>query len=150
MNAENLMLRAALAYAGMGFAVFPCASRGKAPLTVHGVKEAAKDPAVIRALWRAHPDANVAIATGAISGIVVLDIDPRHGGDDTLAALEAQYGKLPDTPTVLTGGGGIHFYFRHPGGVAPNSASRVGQGIDVRSDGGYVIAPRSVHESGNH
>jgi P4 family phage/plasmid primase-like protien len=150
MNAESLMRRAALAYAGMGFAVFPCASRGKVPLTAHGVKEAVKEPEAIRVLWRLHPDANVGIATGAISGVVVLDIDPRHGGDDTLAALEAQHGKLPETPTVLTGGGGVHFYLRHPGGVVPNSASKVGPGIDVRGDGGYVIAPSSVHESGNH
>ncbi len=143
------MLRAALAYAGMGFAVFPCASRGKAPLTAHGVKDATKDLEVIRALWGAHPGANVGIATGAISGIVVLDIDPRHGGDDTLETLQAQNGKLPETPTVLTGGGGLHFYFRHPGVVVPNNAGKVGQGIDVRGNGGYVIAPRSVHESGN-
>jgi hypothetical protein len=138
-----------MAYAQMGFAVFPCAPQGKAPLTAHGVKDATKDLEVIRALWSAHPGANVSIATGAISGIIVLDIDPRHGGDDTLAALQAQNGKLPETPTVLTGGGGLHFYFRHPGGVVPNSAGKIGQGIDVRCDGGYVVAPRSVHESGN-
>jgi Bifunctional DNA primase/polymerase, N-terminal/Protein of unknown function (DUF3631) len=149
MSAEDPMLRAALSYAGMGFAVFPCALRGKAPLTAHGVKDATKDPEVIRALWSGHPGANVGIATGAISGIAVVDIDPRHGGDDTLETLSAYYGKLPETATVLTGGGGLHFYFRHPGGVVPNSAGKVGQGIDVRCDGGYVIAPRSVHESGN-
>jgi len=143
------MLRAALAYAEMGFAVFPCISPGKAPLTEHGFKDATKDAEVIRALWLSHPGANVGIATGAISGIVVLDIDPRHAGDDTLEALEAHYGKLPETPTVLTGGGGVHSYFRHPGGIVSNSAGKVGQGIDVRGDGGYVIAPKSMHESGN-
>ena len=149
MNAEDLMLRAALAYAAMGFAVFPCASRGKAPLTAHGVKDATKDPEAIRALWSAHLGANVGIATGAISGIVVLDIDPRHGGDDTLEALQAQYKMLPETPLVLTGGGGLHYYFKHPGVAVPNSAGRVGAGIDMRGDGGYVIAPRSIHESGS-
>ena len=62
------MLRAALAYAAMGFAVFPCASKGKTPLTGRGFKDATKDHEVIRALWSAHPGANVGIATGAISG----------------------------------------------------------------------------------
>jgi hypothetical protein len=149
MSTEDLMLRAALAYAGMGFAIFPCASRGKVPLTARGVKDASKDPEVIRALWRAHPSANVGIATGAISGVVVLDIDPRHGGDDTLETLQARHNRLPETPLVLTGGGGLHYYFKHPGVAVSNSAGRVGPGIDIRGDGGYVIAPRSIHESGN-
>jgi hypothetical protein len=143
-------LRAALAYAErFGFAVFPCKPRGKTPLTEHGFKDASKDPAQIRKWWGRWPDANIGIATGAISGVVVLDIDPRHGGDDTLEALQARNGRLPETPTVLTGGGGLHSYFRHPGGVVPNSIGKIGQGIDVRADGGYVIAPQSIHESGN-
>lgn len=149
MSAGDDMLRAALTYSGrFGFAVFPCKPRGKTPLTEHGFKDASKDPAQIRKWWERWPDANIGVATGSISGIVVLDIDPRHGGDDTLGALQAQCGKLPETPSVLTGGGGLHFYFRHPGDNIPNSASQIGQGIDVRGDGGYVIAPKSVHESG--
>lgn len=143
------MLRAALRYASMGFSVFPCEPCGKEPLTRHGCKDATRGPDQIRKWWTRWPDANVAIATGAISGALVLDIDPRHGGDDSLAILEASFGKLPETPTVLTGGGGLHIYFRHPGTEIPNSAGRVGPGIDVRGDGGYVIAPPSVHESGN-
>ena len=150
MSEAVRMLRAALAYAErFRFAVFPCKPRGKTPLTEHGFKDASKDPAQIRKWWERWPDANIGIATGAISGIAVLDIDPRHCGDHTLEALEAQHGKLLATPTVLTGGGGLHFYFRHPGGGVPNSASKIGQGIDVRGDGGYVIAPQSIHESGN-
>ncbi len=141
---------AALAYAQRyRFRVFPCRVHAKTPLVEHGFKEATNEPARIRTWWTQWPDANVAIATGAVSGILVLDVDPRHGGDDTLEALQAQNAKLPQTPTVLTGGGGLHFYFRHPGGVVPNSAGKVAQGIDVRGDGGYVIAPRSIHESGN-
>jgi hypothetical protein len=143
------MLNAALSYAEMGFAVFPCIPRGKAPVTSHGFKDATKKRDEILALWRSYRGANVAIATGAISGIVVLDIDPRHGGDDAIGYLEGQYGELPRTPVVKTGGGGWHFYFRHPGGVISNSAGKVGRGIDVRGDGGYVIAPRSSHASGN-
>src|SRR5271156_3703645 len=107
MSETDPMLRAALAYAAhFGFAVFPCRPRGKTPLTDHGYKDASKDPAQIQKWWDRCPDANVAIATGAISRIVVLDIDPRHGGDDTLEALQTRYCRLPETPMVLTGGGG--------------------------------------------
>ena len=149
MSSVPNALRAALAYAEcFGFAVLPCQPRGKTPLTEHGYKDAMRDPAQIREWWERWPEANVGIATGVISGVVVLDIDPRHGGDGTIVTLPAQYGKLPETPTVLTGGRGIHLYLRHPGRVVPNSASQIGQGIDVRGDGGYVIAPKSVHESG--
>ncbi len=141
------MLRAALAYAER-YAVFPCKPHGKTPLTEHGFKSATRDPSQIREWWELWPEANIGIATGAISGIVVLDIDPRHGGDDTLATLEARYGKLLATPTALTGGGGRHKIFEHPGGHVPNSAGTIGAGIDLRGDGGYVIAPPSVHPSG--
>ncbi|MGO9605457.1 MAG: bifunctional DNA primase/polymerase [Candidatus Binataceae bacterium] len=150
MSAESKLLRAALTYAEhFGFMVFPCKPGGKTPLTEHGYKDARRDPSQIRKWWERWPEANIGIATGTISGIVVLDIDPRHGGDDTLEVLRAEHGKLPETPTVLTGGGGFHSYLRHPGGVVPNSVAKVGQGIDVRGDGGYVIAPESIHESGN-
>lgn len=150
MSRDGQMFRAALKYAEeLGFASFPCKPRGKTPLTKHGCKDAICDPVQIKESWERWPDANLGIATGAVSGIVVLDVDPRHGGDDTLETLQIEHGKLPDTPTVLTGGGGFHFYFRHPGGVVSNSASQVGQGIDVRGEGGYVIAPPSIHESGN-
>ena len=136
-------------YAELGFAVFHCEPRGKEPCTRHGCKDATRDLDQIRKWWTRWLDSNVAIATGASSRVLVLDIDPRHGGDDTLATLGASFGKLPETPTVLTGGGGLHIYFRHPGVEIPNSAGRVGPGIDVRGDGGYVIAPPSVHQSGN-
>ncbi len=150
MSPDDHMLRAALKYGKeLGFASFPCKPRGKTPLTKHGCKDATCDPVQIRRSWERWPDANLGIATGTISGIVVLDVDPRHGGDHTLEALQAKHGKLPETPTVLIGGGGFHFCFRHPGGIVSNSAGKVEAGIDVRGDGGYVIAPKSVHESGN-
>jgi hypothetical protein len=90
----------------------------------------------------------VGIATGAISGIVVLDIDPRHGGDDALDDLQGKHGKLPDTVEALTGGGGRHIIMRHPGGRVQNSAGALGRGLDIRGDGGYIIAPPSLHVSG--
>lgn len=91
---------------------------------------------------------NIGIATGAASRIVVLDIDPRHGGDETLTKLEQKHGELPPTWRFLTGGGGEHILFRHPGGYVPNSANWLGQGIDVRGDGGFIVAPPSQHVSG--
>ncbi len=147
--ADDVMLRAALVYATkFGFALFPCRMRGKDPLTKHGVKEASKDPATIRAWWKRWPKANIAIATGAASGIVVLDADEKVGGRETLATLEEENGRLPEAPTVLTGGGGLHVYFHDPSGVR-NSAGALGLGLDVRADGGYVIAPPSIHPNGS-
>lgn len=106
--------------------------------------------AEITAWWKRWPTANLALITGAISGLVVLDIDPRHGGDVTLQ----RFPKLPETVTVLTGGGGLHYYFKHPGQRIKNGANLFARapkeitGIDVRADGGYVIAPESLHSSG--
>jgi DNA-binding MarR family transcriptional regulator len=79
---------------------------------------------------------------------VALDIDPRHGGAESLAALEREHGALPATVTVNTGGGGQHIYFRHPGEPIKNSAMRLGAGLDVKADAGYVVAPPSLHASG--
>jgi hypothetical protein len=91
----------------------------------------------------------VAIRTGAVSGIVVLDIDPRHDGDQTIARVEAENGRLPPGRTIRTGSGGTHLYFRHPGTQVHNDAGRlIGAGVDIRGDGGYVIAPPSRHAAG--
>jgi Bifunctional DNA primase/polymerase, N-terminal len=118
---DNPRLAAALAYAARGWPVFPChgmrdeqctcgkpncAHPGKHPLTRHGCKDATTDPQQIEQWWTDHPDANVAIATGASSGLMVLDLDPRHGGQLTLDELEATYGGLPETVVSFTGGGG--------------------------------------------
>jgi len=129
--------------------VFPCRPRRKTPLTQHGCKDATKDRAQISTWWSRWPDANTGIATGAISGIVVLDIDPYHGGHQSLVTLAAKYGELPIAPTVLTGGNGLHDYFRAgPDSQIHNSAGVLGSGLDVRGEGGYVIAPPSWHPSG--
>lgn len=97
--------------------------------------------AQVRQWWTQWPNANVAIVTGAASGIVVVDIDPRHGGD--AKDLEV----TQDTVTCLTGGGGQHLYYRHPGGVVGNRSAMF-PGVDLRGDGGLVIAPPSNHELG--
>jgi hypothetical protein len=83
-----------------------------------------------------------------VSGLVVVDVDRRGGGDRTLTQLVKQHGPLPPTYAVHTGDG-VHLYFQHPGTPVPNDASRrLGPGIDIRGDGGYVLAPPSLHHSG--
>ena len=84
----NGLLRAALAYAVLGWAVFPCKPRGKEPLTRHGFKDATTDGVVIESWWRRWPDANIGVATGH-GTFCALDVDPRHGGDAALDELEA-------------------------------------------------------------
>lgn len=139
---------AALAYASHHqWHVFPC-FQDKTPRTPHGFKDATRDTAIITAWWERWPDASIGIATGEVSGIFVLDVDPAHGGADTLRALEATHQEIPNTPQVLTGGGGAHCYLAYPGFAVTNSAGKLGEGLDVRCDGGYVIAPPSSHPSG--
>jgi hypothetical protein len=140
------MLKAALGYAQMGFAVFPCAPRGKTPLVKRGFKAATRDEAQIHEWWTRWPDSNIGIATGTASGLLVVDIDSLDGAKH-LGELAEQFGKLPRTARVVTGKG-YHLYFCLPAscGRVPNSAEN---GLDIRGDGGYVIAPPSVHEGGS-
>lgn len=93
------------------------------------------------------PQCNVGIVTGEISGLVVLDIDPKHGGAASLTKLIQEHGPLPHTVEAHTGGGGRHLYFSHPGGVVRNKVG-LAPGIDLRGDGGCVVAPPSTHVSG--
>ena len=161
----NPTLDAALAYAHRGWPVIPihaidggrctcgdadCKSPGKHPRTAHGLNEATTGEAAIRRWWGRWADANVAMVTGARSVIFVVDVDPRHGGDDSLSDLEHQHGELPNTVESITGGGGRHIFFAHPGGGAriPNSSGKLGPGLDVRGDGGYVVVEPSLHASG--
>jgi hypothetical protein len=116
-------------------------------MTRHGLKDASTDAAVLRQRWYCAPDANVGIACSA--NCCVLDVDPRHGGDATLAELERQHGPLPGTWMAKTGGGGSHYFFRSATEVR-NSAAQLGAGLDIRGSGGYVVAPPSRHISGNY
>ena len=127
-------LSAALVLAERGIPAFPCLGT-KAPATPHGFKDASYDPAAVRNIWRHHPGRLVGVPTGGISGIDVLDIDPRHGGDKWL---EAVRDRLPATRTHATRSGGYHLLFRSRSGMGC-SVSRVAPGVDVRADGGYVI-----------
>lgn len=160
------MVDVALRYASAGLSVFPaytidegacschsvsCKSPGKHPiasLVPHGVLEATTDEMTVRQWWLLFPDANIGIATGDPSAIVVVDVDA--GGEDTLGHLEERHGELGATWLVNTGSGGMHLYYRMPSADVRNSAGAIGPGVDVRGNGGYVIAPPSLHVSGGH
>lgn len=141
------LLDTALGYAARGWLVFPCQPRGKQPATAHGLHDATTDPDQITAWWTRTPDANIAIATGTRSGLYVIDIDGPDG-EATLELLEEMHGALPVTVMAITGGDGWHHLYAHPGGELRNTAGKLGPGIDTRGDGGYIIAPPSIHESG--
>ena len=138
------LLKAALIYAAAGLAVFPLNPRTKKPATKRGFCDATTNPETIRRFWRV-TDRNIGIATGAMSGIWILDIDP--GGEDHLGRLEAEHGKLPPTRNVITGSGGRHLWFKYTEPMQC-SAGRVAPQIDVRGDLGYCVAPPSIHENG--
>lgn len=137
------MLNAALGLASRGFHVHPLHPRTKQPATRHGLHDATVDEATIRAWWGQDPNRNIGVATGEASGIVVIDVDSREG----LAELHREGLELPPTLTAATGreGGGQHLYYQRPEGGLRNSASKLASGIDVRGDGGYVVAPPSIH-----
>lgn len=162
----NPFLEATLAYAQRGWRVFPlhgivngactcgrsdCSSAGKHPLVRRGLYEATTESDQIVSWWRRWRSANVGIATGAESGIAVIDIDLPSALEslDRLGAVE-----LPATLTGLTGGGGLHLIYRCTDDTLGNSAGRLpgvdGElpGIDLRGNGGYIVGPPSVHRSG--
>lgn len=153
----------ALEHARAGRAVFPCwwpladgqcacgqADCGNAgkhplgPLVPHGVKEATTDHATIRRWWGRFPHANIGWAIPA--GMFVLDMGPRHGGDDSLFELERQYGRLPTTPEAISGGGGRHLLFATAG--LPVGNTTIAPGLDSKSAGGAIIVAGSSHASG--
>ncbi len=167
---QSVCLEAAIAYARRGYPVFAlhsirdghctcgaadCGSPGKHPLgglVPHGLLGASTDEEAIRSWWAERPEANVGICAGEGSGTVVIDVDVKAGGEETLRALEASHGPLPDTLTARTGSGGRHVFFQHPGWKVRNSVGQagLGRGLDVRGDGGYVVAPPSRHIRGTY
>jgi len=160
---SSASLRSALRYAERGWPVFPlfsrvgnsctckegaaCTSPGKHPigtLVPHGFKSATTDEKTIKLWWRKYPTAGIGIATGEVSGLIVLDIDNKPGPDGTIALGEllARLGPLPDTRTAITPCGGQHLYFPHAKGVG-SSTDRLGRGLNLKSIGGYVVAAPS-------
>lgn len=138
-------LDAALDLAVKGFPVFPC-GQDKRPL-VKWTEEATTDPQKVEIMWRQHPSAMIGLPTGPKSGLYVidLDVDKKTGeavGETSLSALGLA-DLMVEGLSVCTPSGGRHIYFQHPGEGFGNSAKRLGNGIDTRGDGGYVIAPGS-------
>lgn len=153
----------ALAYASRGWHVFPvyemtpggicsCSkganchekARGKHPRTAHGFKDATTDPETIRAWWTQWPDANIGIATGEVSNLVVWDFDTYKPD----AVLPEHLGDWPETLEVRSGGGGKQFFFKYAHTAAKGNDAF--HAVDIKSDGGYVVAPGSIHRSGHH
>lgn len=157
----------ALNYVKQGFAVIPlhyptdygcscgkkeCTSPAKHPFhkfAPNGAHSATRNEQSLYDWYGSIPSLNVGLSCGVDSDLIVLDVDIAHGGRESLNALRQKYGSdFTKTRTVITGSGGGHFYFRANGKVIKNSAGRLGAGLDVRGEGGYVVAPPSVHISG--
>ena len=146
------MYHAAVEYIKMGLAVFPLEERGKKPKTRNGCKDATKDAAQIKAWWQQWPNANIGIATGKVSGgifVIDLDVDEDKGidGYHELKNWQRDNGCFPDSWIAMTGRGGYHLYFKADNEIR-NRAGII-DGVDVRGDGGYVVAPPSIHSNGN-
>jgi hypothetical protein len=133
-----------------GWRLLPCAPCGKTPLLKRWPTLASSDLATIRDWAAKHPKCNWGVATGPDSGVFVLDVD-GEAGRTSLATLEAQYAPLPATLVSQTGrgDGGQHRWFNYPVACEIRcSAGKLGEGLDVRAAGGYVIVPPSIHETG--
>lgn len=152
---------AALAYADRGWSVVPlhtahqgrcscgriaCPSPGKHPrIRWEEYQQEAASVDQVAAWWRRWPDANVGVVTGPVSGLAVLDVDPRHGGDAALEDLESGWGALPETVRARTGGGGRHLWFA---AARPLPSVDLAEGVELKATGGMVVAPPSLHRSG--
>jgi len=159
------LLEEALRYAAAGIPVFPlhwikqdgncscrqgamCTAKGKHPRIKNWNEEASTDEEKIRAWWGKTPSANIGIPMGEKSGLVTLDVDVRHGGHESLALLIEEFETLPDTITATTGGGGKHYIFKYTDELALKNVVGFRDGLDVRTQGGMIVAAPSVHSSG--
>lgn len=142
-----MKLERALSYIDLGWSVFPLIPNTKKPLTKNGFKDATKSVYLIKKWWTDNPDANIGIATGKVSGIVVVDVDVKNGakGIESLSSLKVDNTTL----TALTPSGGRHLYY-----LVPKDGLRCRNGlmpgIDIKADGGYVVAPGSVIDGKNY
>jgi putative DNA primase/helicase len=125
-----------------------CDSAGKHPRTKNGVHDASTDEAKVLRWWEIWPEANIGVATGKNAGFFTLDVDPRMGGAESLASLEAKHAKLPWTRTADTGGGGVHHFFKCPDFPVKNTTGRLGPGLDIKGEGGAIVVAPSLHTSG--
>lgn len=128
-----------------GWKVFPCQPGGKIPATKHGCKDATTDPDQIKAWWTQSPEANIGLACGAESGVVAVDIDVGSDKDGWKSLDEFQ--QLPETVCQDTPSGGGHFLFMC-GANPPANKNHFRPGIDIRSDGYYILLTPSIHPNG--
>jgi hypothetical protein len=142
------LANAALKLANRGLHIFPCRPRDKRPATARGFLDATTDARIIERWWQQEPRCNVAVATGAASGIMVLDVDDLDA-EAELRKLETAHGALPPTVESITARG-RHLFFKWPGRDIRSSAGKIAPGVDVRGTNGYIVAPPSVHPSGRH
>ncbi|MEA1840702.1 bifunctional DNA primase/polymerase [Agrobacterium tumefaciens] len=165
LHATPSPMDVALSYNDKAWAVFPCRSHSeehvdpatgeiitlgeKAPLTPNGFKGATLNRPLIERMWTKYPDAAVGLPTGEKTGFFALDIDNKPGGANGfhwLAEMEAEHGPLPDTARVTSPNGGLHIYFKYVVGTRNRGA--LGAGVDIRSEGGYVLAAGSTMANG--
>lgn len=139
------LARAALVFASVGVAVFPCVPGGKEPLTVRGFKDASADTRQVESWWREYPTANIGLPTGVSNAVDVVDIDVHGDASGFPSIAKAREADLVGSWVwcVRTPSGGMHVYFPHPVGVEQRSWQSPRKHIDFRGDGGYVIAPPS-------
>jgi len=135
------MLSHALAYLKKGKSVIPVGKNKRPLIKWEEFQKRLPTEAEVRSWWKMFPEANIGIVTGKVSNILVVDVDKKSGGIETVKGLA-----LGATLTAKTGGGGLHYYYKYQEGVG-NKAG-IYQGIDIRGEGGYVLAPPSMHESG--
>ena len=136
---------AAYTLAGAGVPVFPCVPSGKRPLTNRGFLDASADPAQVTAWWRRWPDANLALPTGAASGVDVVDVDVHPGGSGFPAFEQARSAGFVDgwAWLVRTPSSGLHAYFLRTSASEQRSWQVPGKHVDFRGDGGYIMLPPS-------
>ena len=159
------LLDEALRYAAAGIPVFPlhwvkqdgncscrqgamCTAKGKHPRIKNWNEKATTDAAKIKEWWSKAPSANIGIPMGEKSGLVALDVDTRHGGEGSLAMLMDEFEILPDTITATTGGGGKHYIFKYTEELCLKNVVGFRDGLDIRTQGGMIVAAPSVHHSG--
>jgi Bifunctional DNA primase/polymerase, N-terminal len=175
-HSDNELLNYALHYAKIGYSVIPlhnviinkefkrcscvngknCETAGKHPRTRFGHKEATTSESIIKKWWTSCPNANIGILTGIDTGIFVLDIDVRHGGEYSLENIKDYYRhQLNDnydcenTITAYSGSGGRHLIYKHPIDFKIHSSgSKIDAGLDIKSEESYIVAPPSNHWSG--
>ena len=162
---EELMLTAALHYAELGLSVIPihgiedgkctcgsesCNKPGKHPRSKwKGSSTIALTPAEVRHWWTRFPNSNIGIVTGEISGIAVIDVDGEEG-IRSLEKVGLTISDMPETPTARTGGGGYHLLYRMPEGSNVKTMAGILPKVDIRANGGMIVAPPSLHVSGKH